>query len=35
MEKYRDLVEWFNKVTSNNLSVETLGGDHQFVIRLK
>jgi hypothetical protein len=34
-ESYRDLVEWYNKVISNGLSVDILGGDHQFVIRLK
>lgn len=34
-ESYRDLVEWFNKVTSNRLTIEVLGGDHQFVIKLK
>ena len=34
-ESYRDLVEWYNKVFSENLMIEVLGGDHQFVIKLK
>lgn len=34
-ESYRDLVEWYNKVVSNGLNVQTLGGDHQFVVKLK
>jgi hypothetical protein len=34
-ESYRDLVEWFNKVTTNGLSIDVTGGDHQFVLKLK
>lgn len=34
-ESYRDLVEWYNKVSSNGFLIDILGGDHQFVIRLK
>jgi hypothetical protein len=34
-ESYRDLVEWYNKVFSENLMIEVSGGDHQFVIKLK
>jgi hypothetical protein len=34
-ESYRDLVEWYNKVFDENLTMDILGGDHQFVIKLK
>jgi hypothetical protein len=34
-ESYRDLVEWYNKVFDENLTIDILGGDHQFVIKLK
>ena len=33
-ESYRDLVEWYNKVVSNGLNIQTIGGDHQMVVKL-
>jgi len=34
-ESLSDLVEWYNKLEPNGLSIDILGGDHQFLIRLK
>lgn len=33
--KWRDLVEWRNKVHENGLTIYTSGGDHQFLLKLK
>lgn len=33
--KWRDLVEWRNKVHENGLTIYTSGGDHQFILKLK
>lgn len=32
---WRDLVEWYNKVQENGLSIKVMGGDHQFLLKLK
>lgn len=34
-DSQRELVQWFNKVTENGLTLDLLGGDHQLVIKLK
>jgi hypothetical protein len=31
---WRDLVEWYNKVQENRLSIKVMGGDHQFLLKL-
>lgn len=31
---WRDLVEWYNKVQENGLSIKVMGGDHQFLLKL-
>lgn len=33
-DENRDLVEWYNKVQENGLSIKVMGGDHQFLLKL-